>query len=188
MNAFFSLWSYPKHTTSCLPLNLIHHHGILLDVSRSFSCSHCQLWRWKHVKAETVLCVSLARRSDSEALWTIIMYRLFTGRQANYLLHQCLSFVSESGSKAGPLLACTTCGVHREARSPLYTLCCGIIWDGRGVGKKNTLNFFYHRVALSTGLANMFALMMAECFLLLCVASAPDDPLTRLLLYDLMSV
>ena len=83
--------------------------------------------------------------------------------------------------KQAPLLSCPTCGVQREARSSLYTLWCGIIWDGEGEKKqKNTLNLFYHHVALSAGLANVFAFMLGVCFLLLCIASDPDDPLTRL--------
>lgn len=81
--------------------------------------------------------------------------------------------------KQAPLLSCPTCGVHHKARSSLYTLWCGIMCDGGG--EKTTLNLFYHHIALSTGLANVFALTMVVCFLLLCIASDPDDPLTKLL-------
>lgn len=38
--------------------------------------------------------------------------------------------------KQAPLLSCPTCGVQREARSSLYTLWCGIIWDGEGEKKQ----------------------------------------------------
>lgn len=70
----------------------------------------------------------------SEALWTIRTCRLFTWRQANYLLQQCLSFVLQwiSLLKRAPLLSCPTCGVQYEARSSLYALWCGIIWDEEG--------------------------------------------------------
>lgn len=53
--------------------------------------------------------------------------------------------------KQAPLLSCLTYWVQHKARSSLYVLWCGIIWDRGGGWGGITLNFFYHHVALSSG-------------------------------------
>lgn len=110
-----------------------------------------------------------------------IMFRLFTWRQLPSSTMPVICPTVNQALKQAPLLSCPTCG----ARSSLYALWCGIIWDGEGgeQKKKIALNLFYHHVALSAGLANVFAFMLGVCFLLLCIASDPDDPLTRHLFF-----
>lgn len=96
-----------------------------------------------------------------------------------FLNNACHLSDSESGSKAGtsPLMSDLWGKVI-----PVRTLMWYHMGWRRGKKKKTiALNLFYHHVALSAGLANVFAFMLGVCFLLLCIASDPDDPLTRLL-------
>lgn len=123
----------------------------------------------------------------SEDLWTIMMYRLFTWREANYLLQQCLSFVLQLiglwsrhlSSHPRPAGFSTRQG-HRCTHS-------GLLSAKAEEEKKITLNFFCH-IAHSTALANMFVLnVVAVCFLLLCIASTQDDPQDKASFCDTMS-
>lgn len=108
------------------------------------------------------------------------MLRLFISRQANYLSSATpvICPTVNQALKQAPHLLCLTCGVRHKARSHC-THSDVVSYMMRG-GKKITLNFFYHHMVLSTDLPNVFVLTVGVCFLLLCVASDPDDPLTSL--------
>lgn len=137
--------------------------------------NHCD---GEHVQGEKVLWIFFAQWSD---------LRLCVNNHTVQALYMETSQLSSSSMpvicptvnqalKQAPRLSCATCGVQHKARSSLYTLWCGIIWDG---GRKKSL--WTRHIALSTGLADVCALTMGVCFLLLYIASDPDDPLTRLL-------
>ena len=107
-----------------------------------------------------------------------------------FLKNACHLSDSESGSKAGtsPLMS-DLWGSSWGKAIPVRTVMWYHMGWRKGGKKKIALNLFYHHVALSAGLANVFAFMLGVCFLLLCIASDPDDPLTRLLFFgDIMSV
>lgn len=97
-----------------------------------------------------------------------------------FLNNACHLSDSESGSKAGtsPLMFRPVGQGHPCTHSDVVSYG---MEKGEKKKKKIALNLFYHHVALSAGLANVFAFMLGVCFLLLCIASDPDDPLTRLL-------
>lgn len=66
-----------------------------------------------------------------------IMFRLFTWRQLPSSTMPVICPTVNQALKQAPLLSCPTCG----ARSSLYALWCGIIWDGEG-GEQKKINRF----------------------------------------------
>lgn len=111
-----------------------------------FMCSHCQSLWWGTCQKGDFLSASFSS-ARSDPRHNVQALYMKTSQLPPSTMPVICPTVNQP-LKQAPLLSCPTCGAQHEARSSLYTLWCGIIWDGGG---KNTLNFFYHYISLSPG-------------------------------------
>lgn len=121
----------------------IHHYSMLLEgtVKLSFRCSHCQsVWWGTCPRGES----SLDLKFLNGQIWGSVNNHNVQAfyKETSQLPSSTMPVICPTVNQAlkqAPLLSCPTCGVQHKARSSLYTLWCGIIWDGGG---KNHFELF----------------------------------------------